>query len=546
MSAYIGLGMTQGAKDVQKYAQGKSMREAQQAQAMREAKLSEMKLSEFENNAPLREKEAEVKLAQLEGQLRQTNMQNLKAVTFSHFDRFEADGDVKHLNNMLRDVKKNPIGANANSDIVRYDALDNSPEVRQMMIGAGYSDFDGILNDPKLKKSFVVTTNTAGQKQVWDVDKVYAATGYGKHMTNENLEETRKRAEISELLRRGNSLTSIQAKESVVKSMMEAEGIPRHEAWKRVTEIEKGSNTGQDMTAIKLISEEEGIGILEATEKYYSLKNQGRGQTDQERFVQDYIVNNPEATRQQASTAYANRNTTTQIKNQDAVEESKNALDEIGFLDMDLSNLSAQESANIQRQVSKIETLLSAPLSAEDKRVMRSLNNLTNLGATAGTKLTPQETGLMDSTLNNFKKYMFNEVGGSEATAAYETFRNIFRNSLYGATLTNAEIKAFNTAAGTLGQKFKPAMTRLNTQMQSIKNQLESIRDTNDPYIAKFYLGKDIAAIDDAIMAIDARIELTADIVRADGTTVESSLNVEEAKKINNRRPIDDIFGDVL
>lgn len=546
MSAYIGLGMTQGAKDVQKYAQGKSMREAQQAQAMREAKLSEMKLSEFENNAPLREKEAEVKLAQLEGQLRQTNMQNLKAVTFSHFDRFEADGDVKHLNNMLRDVKKNPIGANANSDIVRYDALDNSPEVRQMMIGAGYSDFDGILNDPKLKKSFVVTTNTAGQKQVWDVDKVYAATGYGKHMTNENLEETRKRAEISELLRRGNSLTSIQAKESVVKSMMEAEGIPRHEAWKRVTEIEKGSNTGQDMTAIKLISEEEGIGILEATEKYYSLKNQGRGQTDQERFVQDYIVNNPEATRQQASTAYANRNTTTQIKNQDAVEESKNALDEIGFLDMDLSNLSAQESANIQRHVSKIETLLSAPLSAEDKRVMRSLNNLTNLGATAGTKLTPQETGLMDSTLNNFKKYMFNEVGGSEATAAYETFRNIFRNSLYGATLTNAEIKAFNTAAGTLGQKFKPAMTRLNTQMQSIKNQLESIRDTNDPYIAKFYLGKDIAAIDDAIMAIDARIELTADIVRADGTTVESSLNVEEAKKINNRRPIDDIFGDVL
>ena len=114
--------------------------------------------------------------------------------------------------------------------------------------------------------------------------------------------------------------------------------------------------------------------------------------------------------------------------------------------------------------------------------------------------------GLLDNTLNSFKKYMFDEVGGKKATASYETFRNVFRNALYGSSLTKPEIEAFNKAAGTLGQKFQPVMQQLQVQMGTIKNNLESIRDLNDPDIAHYYTGQSIEEIDDAIAAIEDRM----------------------------------------
>ncbi len=511
MSAYIGLGMTQGAKGVQQYERGRATREAQQSEAQNRKKMSEMQLKEYASQAPLREQQNEQALAEARHNTRLANQQNLKSITFSAFDKYEADGDVRHLNNMLSDVKKNPIGANSGSNIVRYDELTDTPEIRQMMVGAGYADFDGILKDRKLNKSFVVTTGSDGKKQVWDVDKVYAASGYGKYMTEEKLKEAKMRAEISELTRKGESVSSIQAKEQVIKSMMDANpGMPRHKAWQAVTEIEKGTTQGQDITAIKLISQEEGIGVLEATKQYYDQKNGAKSTTDQEKFVQDFMTNNPNSTRTDAVNSYKNQVKTADSKNIAEVDQYKDELDSVKFLDADMSTMSTQDRANVHRKISKIETLLDIKLSNEDKRVMRDLNNLTKLGAIAGTELTPDETGILDSTLNSFKKYMFDEVGGSVATSAYETFRNIFRNSLYGASLTETEVKAFNAAAGTLGQKFQPALSRLNTQMKSIKSQLESIRDTNDPYISKFYLGKDIGSIDDAIRQIESRLDLVS------------------------------------
>jgi hypothetical protein len=49
-------------------------------------------------------------------------------------------------------------------------------------------------------------------------------------------------------------------------------------------------------------------------------------------------------------------------------------------------------------------------------------------------------------------------------------------------------------------------MSQLKVQMTTIKSTLESIRDLNDPDIAHYYTGKSIEQIDDAIMAIEERI----------------------------------------
>jgi hypothetical protein len=169
--------------------------------------------------------------------------------------------------------------------------------------------------------------------------------------------------------------------------------------------------------------------------------------------------------------------------------------------------MSMTERARIYRDyISPLEDLRNFKLSTEDKRTVRNLRDLTALGNKAGTELTPDETGLIDSTLNNFKKYVFDEVGGKKATSSYETFRNIFRNALYGASLTQAEITAFNKASGTLGQQFQPVIAQLQVQMETIKSNLESIRDLNDPDIAHYYTGQSIEEIDNAIMAIEERL----------------------------------------
>tara|TARA_R110000782_G_scaffold6710_5_gene22941 strand:+ start:565 stop:2172 length:1608 start_codon:yes stop_codon:yes gene_type:complete len=520
MSAYIGQGIAEGARYLQKYEQGRVTREANQADALARRKKSELQLKDYENQQPLRDQEHSRMMAESKLETRKANQQLLKSVTFDAFDKYEVDGDTRHLNNMLSAVKKNPIGAKANSPIVRYDSLSDTPEIRQKMKSAGYEDFDGILADKELNKSFVVTTDVEGKKSVWDVDKVYAMSGYGKHMSNQKLDENKKRAEISELVRKGMSVSEVQMTNKAVESMIKANpGMPYYKAFKAVTEIKQGGSKGQDLEAIKIIAEDAGIPILEATEKYYAQKNSGQSMTDQERYVQAYMSDNEGSTREEAVGKYKNENRSSKSKDIEEANLAKDSLDEIDFLDMDMSSLSSKERAGVQRKVASIQRLLGVEVSTEDKRVLRDLNNLTMLGGVAGEELTPNETGLMDSMLSNVKKYMFDEVGGAKGTSSYETFRNIFRNSLYGATLTPAEIKAFNKAAGTLGQKFQPVMQRLNTQMTTIKSQLESIRDTNDPYVAKYYLGNSVDNIDEAIRQIDSRIDMVSSARPAKVTT---------------------------
>ena len=130
---------------------------------------------------------------------------------------------------------------------------------------------------------------------------------------------------------------------------------------------------------------------------------------------------------------------------------------------------------------------------------------------------------------------MNEKVGGKATTASYETFRNIFRNALYGASLTEAEIKAFNKAAGTLGQKLSPILTQLQIQMKTVKNNLETVRDTNDPNIAHYYLGKPIEEIDNAVAAIDQRL---GSLFKGKTTiTANSSVVTPEAPAVGSDTP---------
>lgn len=447
----------------------------------------------------------ELEMQQLRAQTQQANSQLLKSQTYAAFDRFEADMDVRHLNNFITEAKKNPAGSSIYGDTVRVDKLYKSSENDQLLRQIGVQDLDAAYADSDL---LLVTTNT--DRKLVPISSLYAATGYNDYMTDKQLTNMERKARVSQMLRAGQSGAAVSLKEQVVKDLMNNRNITLSEAYEIVNKMERSGQGSSAQERIISALQQEAAERGEDMSTYDALQAMSgsrRQETNEERFVKEFMSNNPGATYEEASTAYANRTQTGTQKEIADVEAIKDELDSINFLDTDLAKLDANQRAKIHRNIAKIEDLRGVKIDATERRVMRDIRNLTQLGGKAGTELTESETGIMDTMLNSFRKYLVDEVGGKEATSAYETFRNSIRNALYGASLTQSEINAFQAAAGSLGQQLQPVLAQLKVQMQTLKNQLTSVRDMNDPYLAHYYIGQDVDKVDEAIRQIDLRLD---------------------------------------
>lgn len=538
VSAYIGKGIAEGAAAVQEYDRTYEMRQAQRQTARNEQALSQMKLNEYVANAPMRKTQAELELQQTQAATYQANASVLRQQTYDGFRLFQADGNSRHLNNFLAQAKQNPVGAKMYGDIARYDNLVKTDKTDQLLRQAGYTDLDAVYNDPELNKDLVIVTNSAGEQRVFNMEDAYAGTGYANMMTDEQLSKQERQARINQLMRQGQSKKTATLKEQLVQQIMaDNPDMSMIEAYEMVNQAETRNRGTSEERAIAQIQEEnEGMSYLDAMQQYYELKNAGKGQnlTDQERYVQDYMQQNPNATRIEATDSYRNLTQTTRQKETSSIDADKDALDELNFFETNITELSRQEQAKVHRYISNIERMTNADFTTEEKRVLRNVRDLVQLGGTVAEEITPQETGILDRALGNVKSYLVNEVGGKKATSAYESFRNTLRNALYGSSLTDAEIKAFESAAGSRSQKFKPVMQQLQTQLQSLKNQLEGVRDLNDPYISHYYVGGSVEDVDRVIQAIDERINLVsridANIPKGEGTVVERRNPAEEVE----------------
>ena len=507
MWAGAAKGLSQLSTDMSEY----DLKATRLAEAKSKQQLAQSQLEEYNQGAPRRERADELAMQQLEANAYKTNAQMTQTQTYDGFRRFEADKDTRHLNTWLNQVKGNPIGAKMYGDVVRVDQLTKSTENDSMLRKMGYTDLDAIYSDPELSKDLVIFTGT-DKRGIVNMNDLYAGTGFTNYLTNEELATKEKKARITQMLRSGQTKSKVDMKERVVDDLIKTgKAKTVAEAYQMLTDIENsGKGTGvlssTEERAVNTIMEEENVPYLEALDKYYSAKRQGTGQTNESRFVERYKENNPGATYEEAVGEYKNLAKTSTQKEVTDVRALRSSLDEMNWLES--KDMSRVDRAKIYRDyISPLEDLRDFKMSTENKRTIRNLRDLTALGNTAGTELTPDETGLLDSTLKDFKKYMVDEVGGNVGTASYETFRNVFRNAMYGASLTASEITAFNKAAGRLGQKFQPVLAQLNVQMHTIKSNLESIRDLNDPDIAHYYTGQSIEEIDDAIMAIEERLD---------------------------------------
>jgi hypothetical protein len=544
-SAQVWSGVAQGLDKASQYMSESDLRQAQLAEAKSRQQQSQMQLEEYAANAPNRQRANELEMQQLEANTRTINQQSTQQQTYDAFRRFESDKDVRHLNTWLNDVKRNPVGANLYGDVVRVDQLAKTTENDSLLRKMGYTDLDAVYNDPELSKDLVVMTGT-DQRGIVNMNDMYAGTGFANYLSNEQLTEMERKARINQLLRSGQSGHKVTMQERVVQDLIDTGKASNvAEAYQLLKEMDasgkgQGVLSSTEERAVSRIMEDENISYIEALDKYYTTKRQGTGTTNESRFIQEYLDNNEGATYEEAAAEYRNLAKTTTQKEVADVQQLRTGLDEMNWLETNVGDMSMTERARVYRDyISPLEDLRNFSMSNEDKRTIRNLRDLTALGKKAGTELTPDETGLLDSSLNSVKKYIFDEVGGKKATSSYETFRNIFRNALYGASLTQAEINAFNKAAGTLGQQFQPVMAQLQVQMETIKENLEAVRDLNDPDIAHYYTGQSIEEIDNAIMAIEERMndprlrigrkakgqEIKVQRVQADATPTPQDVN---------------------
>ncbi len=527
----IGLGLTQGAANVAEYERGREMRNLQLEQA-------KLQLQTAQKLAPMQVSQTEEQLKQLEMQNKQMAAQMFKRDTYDAFRLFEADGDTKHLNNFLSQAKQSPVGGSLFQDVTRVDRLASSPEATALLERAGVRDAKGLMANPEYSKGMVVATMADGSQQLIDMEKVYAGTGFSQQMATEELDMFGKRALALQRLRQGSTVEKLTATERVAKQMAADMGIPEWEAFQM---LQKGQQSAQgtenERIAKELMAQNPGMDYITAMDQAIQMKAQG---SETERTAERLAAQTGADYTQTLRGLQKEKQAPASVREAEAANKAASGLDETfggKFFDTNFGEPAARRLA--QPYIRELEATTGIKLSNEDRKVARQMRQLVGLGSRAGEAITPEETGLVDSLLSSVNSYISDEVtDGKKGVAAYESFRNVVRNALFGSALTGAEISAFNKAAGTLGQQQGPVLAKLQEQLKLIKDNLSGIYNINDEHLSHYYLGADLEKVDDIIGALDQRIGLLQQRASNSNKTVPQVPATKGPKK-----PLSEIFG---
>lgn len=505
MDANIAAGIAEGAAQAFNNERDRPFREAQLAEAKRRKKVSETLMAEFERQAPLREQQDNTEMLRLQNEARTLQGEMLFRDTVDAFRAYDSDKNARHLHNFVQRVKKNPIGQRFYGDIARVDDLLDTPEHARLLKEAGYMNPAYFFEtDSADRPNLVVATSPEGEQYVVDMDKMYAATGYLDYMQDQELTRMTKRAAAERMLRQG-------ARPS--------------------TELER---TVENLRAEMPETDEETLYTL-------ARRRLGRG-SELERTAAGVSSGVPMPSPDEFEEAKRRtEGRPTSVKETEAIAQLRQQLLDTagGELTPEVLRDPATR-AKVGRVITDLERITGSKLSTEDKRVARDIRELFSLGKTVTDNLTANEAGLIDRPLNMFKKYLTNDVEGVQATSAYEAFRNVYRNALYGATVTGGEARAFEAAIGNLSQQEGPVLQQFSTQLKQLRTSLESIVQMNDPDIAAYYLGTDLDSADNIIRALDERIDM---VNRAMGKGKGKASVLEQEAQPKQKRPLTEIFG---
>lgn len=152
--------------DLSKKKQESEIRIAEQA-----AKDSELKTAEREVKLDITELSRDKKQIELEQLIKSVQNENTKQKTFSAFTLYNADGNPRHLNEVLKDPNvKKILGA----EIANISIIDLQNDL-ELVNQAGLE-----LSDVSDSKRFLKVTNIDGTTSIIDMIPIYAGTGYSK------------------------------------------------------------------------------------------------------------------------------------------------------------------------------------------------------------------------------------------------------------------------------------------------------------------------------------------------------------------------------
>lgn len=473
MNVNIAAGLVQGASGVSEYAQNLQERQQRLAMANQQRLMGEIQLQEFNQNAPLRQQTEELKFQQYEAQVRQMQANTARQTTYDAFRLYDADGNPGHLNNALQLLKNNPVAQSWVGGAVRFDQVTSADA--KLLQQAGIKDVQGFLQHPEMTRSIAVLTNAEGKKTLVDMNQLKAGMGYTQYMQDQELDRMAKRALMLKRLQLGGTVEKETQADRVIEQLME-----------------------EDPT-------------LSYTDAYrlYKNPNPRSGSTQLERTAEKLRESNPDMTYEESLTQASTVSSPTgKQKDMQAADEAKAALDDQfggSFLSADLSDPKVRSKA--EPFVRRIEQFSGAEMDATQKKRVAEIRQLITLGK-AGSELTPAETGPLDSLLRDGRKYISDNIEGTDATAAYQAYRNLVRNALFGASLTNNEQAEFDKAFGTLKEQTGPVLAKLRTQLQMIQDELGAIYDSGDEYVMKYRLGMDSDRLVQVLNALDQRLEM--------------------------------------
>jgi len=493
---------------------------ARRQEARQQVKLAEAKFKQYEAEQPKRNAQLEVDMQTLKNDLYKSQAEGLKNKVFGSLDRYEGSKDVKFLNNMLTEAKSNPIGQRMFNNTVRFDPLTRTPEAEAQLAAMGLTDADGFFADPNAMANFTVVTRPDGSQEIHDLDKIYAMTGYTKHMNAEQLEQMETRAKIMQMMRKGKNAGDLTALERVARQWADSDpDLTFVEAYRKLNEGgTKTAGTQAERYAQRLRESNPDMSYVESMQQ--AVQDLSRG-TKNEREARLNALE--KGTDFKTELAEVNKRTerTTDQKKFDEINEVKDALDEQfadqgGFLNADLSDPKVRQAA--QRQIMRIEQEF--PMSAADRKIAGEIKQLTAFADIVEQEITDAETGPLDSLLRGVKKYVSNDVEGLAGVSAYEAYRNTMRRAMAGTAQSAQETANFNKSMGSLLQQTGPVLEQFKIQTLDLKNKLQAIYDMNDPYVAKVRLNMNMDKIADIIIALDERLEMF-DSVPIDKETVK-------------------------
>lgn len=427
--------------------------------------------------AKVRKAEGEAKLAKLshqektgsvQSQIDALNAQNVELLrvnqqnkTFRSLDAYTADFDPKHLNALIN----HPMMKDKFNDMASLDKVDVFNDIGFIR----KSGFDpAVFTEDETKENasgrYLKATMKDGKKVLVDMMTIYAGTGYARELDQRKLED----------LLRKNKINKAKGDKGPGPLERDAGVIAAAEERIKIAE-EKGEKPDpKDVQISKLGDKMKGgvrVGqIAEAEDRTKLLVKKFGG--EEQFFNTDF--GEPENFRK----AYAD--------------------------------------------IAAIELLERIEFSSKEKTELNNIRMLIAMGDPSK-NLSENETGLYDSTFLTAKKYMSDNVEGVAATSAYAAFRNTVRHALFGSALTEAEIKSFKEAFGTLGQKLGPVLQQFKTALTQVQAKLQSIGRMKNPYSAHVRLGVDDQKMDQILSSLEDRIRMLDEFDVGNKAPIDSS-----------------------